>query len=73
MHWREHFPPHFHATSGSGEVSIDIETLEVVEGAFSPRALALVLEWAALHVDELRLNWELARAERPLSKIAPLR
>lgn len=49
-----------------------IETLEIVEGELPRRALALVLEWAALHRDELRENWELARAGLPLNLIDPL-
>jgi len=32
----------------------------------------MVLEWAALHRDELRRDWELARAGRTPVPIAPL-
>jgi hypothetical protein len=38
----------------------------------SRRAQALVLEWAALHRDELRQAWEAASANKEPSKIAPL-
>jgi hypothetical protein len=34
--------------------------------------VALVLEWAALHRDELRHDWQLARGGLPLDPIAPL-
>ena len=36
------------------------------------RALALVLEWAALHRDELRQAWEQASHNQEPSKIQPL-
>jgi hypothetical protein len=37
-----------------------------------PRALGLVMEWAAFHKDELFRNWERAQARQSLEKIAPL-
>jgi len=72
MFYREHAPAHFHAEYGDDEVLIEIDTLSVYRGALSPRALALVLEWAALHREELRRNWALARSEEPLPRIEPL-
>jgi len=44
----------------------------VIDGKMSRRALALVLEWAALHRDELRQAWSAASANQEPSKIAPL-
>jgi hypothetical protein len=73
MFYSEHGPPHFHARYGREKVAIDIRTLEVLEGRLPPRALGLVLEWAALHQDELVQDWELAREEQPPVKIEPLR
>jgi hypothetical protein len=32
----------------------------------------MVVEWAAVHQEELRQNWQLARMQEPLNKIAPL-
>lgn len=72
MFHRDHFPPHFHAEYGDDEVLINVDTLMVYRGQLPARVLAMVLEWAAVHSDELRDNWELARAERPLKRIAPL-
>jgi len=51
---------------------IAIEDLAVIRGQLTPRALALVREWAALHQAELVRDWELARAEAELRPIAPL-
>ena len=36
------------------------------------RAQSLVFEWAARYQNELRANWELARAGQPLQRIPPL-
>jgi hypothetical protein len=72
MYYRDHAPPHFHARYGEHDAEIGIEDSRVMEGALPPRALRLVVEWAALHRDELRENWASAREERPLKPIAPL-
>jgi hypothetical protein len=51
---------------------IAIETSAALRGSLSPRALGLVVEWAALHRAELMENWNLARADSVLRPIAPL-
>lgn len=72
MFWREHAPPHFHVSYGEFEASIDIRTLEVTDGKLPRRALALVLEWAVLHRDELNEDWKLCQSRQLPNKIAPL-
>ncbi len=72
MYYDEHGRPHFHARYAEHDASIAIDTLEILGGSLPRRALALVLEWAAAHRDELRANWDRARAEEPLEQIAPL-
>lgn len=67
-----HEPPHFHAEYAGSEALIVIDTLEVYRGELPRRALALVLEWAALHRDGLREDWQLARGGEPPQSIAPL-
>jgi hypothetical protein len=34
--------------------------------------LGYVIEWAALHEDELEQRWNAARTDQPIEKIAPL-
>ena len=51
---------------------MDINTLEVVEGRMSRRALAMVLEWAALRRAELQQAWAQASTNQEPSKILPL-
>ena len=47
MFFEDHNPPHFHAEYGSFEALIEIDTLAVIGGKLPPRALGLVMEWAA--------------------------
>ena len=72
MFFDEHNPPHFHARYGKDGVAIEVNTLKVLEGWIPPRALGLTIEWASQHKEELIQNWELARRNQSLKKIAPL-
>lgn len=71
MFYNEHGVAHFHAVYGEHEVCIEVET-GTVHGQFPTRALRLVLEWAALHKEQLLEDWQLARRGEPLKPIAPL-
>jgi hypothetical protein len=72
MYFREHGPPHFHAIYAGEDATIAIETLQVIEGRLSRRALNLVLDWAESHQAELMENWKLAREHELLKTIKPL-
>jgi hypothetical protein len=72
MFFDEHNPPHFHARYGSDQAAIEIGSLRLLEGRLPPRALGLVIEWAAQHQTELMRGWLLARDNKPPEKIAPL-
>ena len=72
MYFNDHDPPHFHVRYGEYSAKIDIDTFEVSDGSLPRRALALTLEWAALHRRELRENWAAARRGVELAQIAPL-
>ncbi|MCK9463605.1 MAG: DUF4160 domain-containing protein [Proteobacteria bacterium] len=72
MFFNDHEPPHFHASYGEDEALIAIDTLSVIRGHLPRRALALSVEWAVFHREELRTDWELARSGKPLAGIAPL-
>jgi hypothetical protein len=71
MFYKEHAPPHFHAEYGEYEISIQIQA-GIVEGKFPRRALNAVLDWYALHKEELLEDWNLASQRAPLKKINPL-
>jgi hypothetical protein len=72
MHCGDHAPPHFHARYGEHRALVEIELLRVLEGGLPPRALGLVVEWAALHCAELLENWRRGGTNQPLLPIAPL-
>lgn len=72
MYHNDHEPAHFHATYGEFEATFTIATLEIESGFLPRRAVSLVIEWAVEHRRELQLDWELARAGRPLARIEPL-
>jgi hypothetical protein len=72
MFFNDHEPPHFHVSYGEFEALIDVNTFEVYRGELPRRALALTLEWAALHRDELQQDWQLAKAGQLPRPIAPL-
>lgn len=73
MYFDDHGLPHFHAYYAEHSAKVAIDTLELIEGHLPRRALALVLEWASEHRDELRENWLRAVEHEPLEKIEPLR
>ena len=72
MFYDDHNPPHFHARYAKDWVAIEINSLRVLDGRFPSRALGLAIEWASQHQEELLRNWELAKNNQPLKKIAPL-
>ena len=72
MYYDDHGTPHFHAKYGEQEAMISIQPIRVVKGKLPKRGLSMVLEWAALHQEELLENWRLAESEKELSKIDPL-
>ncbi|MEC4895144.1 MAG: DUF4160 domain-containing protein [Oscillatoria sp. PMC 1051.18] len=72
MYYNDHPPPHFHVRYNQQKALVSIETLEIIEGKVSSRLLKMVQEWAELHQDELKENWELARNNQPLIKVEPL-
>jgi hypothetical protein len=73
MFWRDHAPPHFHVLYAEHQASIDIRDLRVIGGALPRRALTLVMEWAAIHQEELIEDWRLCRDGKPPKRIEPLK
>lgn len=73
MYWneRDHPVPHLHALHAESRASVSVDGV-VLAGALDARSLALVVEWARLHRDELVANWYRARQNRALVPIPPL-
>ena len=61
MYYNDHGPPHFHARYGDRVIRVAIENGHILSGTFPRRAQGFVLEWLALHRDEL--------LEEPLAKL----
>ena len=72
MFYDDHPPPHFHVRYGAQKAVVAIGSLAVIEGRLSPRALGLVIEWAALNREALREAWTLAEHHQVLRPIRPL-
>jgi len=72
MYFADHSPPHFHALYAEFEALIAIQTFEVMRGELPGRAMALVLEWAQQHREELLKDWELCVQNQMPAKIRPL-
>ena len=73
MYYDDHIPAHFHATYGSERAQFSIDPPGLIKGWISPRAMALVMEWTAMHREELLGAWAARSAGRPPGKIEPLR
>lgn len=72
MFYDDHSPPHFHAVYAGSELVVSISPIEVREGRAPARVRSLVLEWAAIHQQELIDDWDRCRnAQEPLP-IEPL-
>lgn len=72
MYHDEHNPPHFHAIYGGDEAVFGIRPLALLHGKVSGRTIALVMEWASMHQDELMDNWDRMRNEQPPMPVKPL-
>jgi hypothetical protein len=78
MFWRDHAPPHFHALYAEHEALIDLRDFRVIRGSLPRRAMALVamalvLEWATDHRDELMEDWSLCSRMQTPKTIEPLK
>ena len=72
MYFDDHNPPHFHAILGKFEAEVGIDPVALLRGRFPRRAFGMVVEWGALHQQELLENWELLHREQTPHKIPPL-
>ena len=72
MYFDDHEPPHFYAIYTGMEVQIGINPIVVLHERLPRRALSMVIEWAALHQQELMNNWNTMRFNEQPAKIEPL-
>ncbi|EAS2265026.1 DUF4160 domain-containing protein, partial [Salmonella enterica] len=50
-------PPHFHMIGPDFHALVDIRTLQVIQGTYSRKALAVVVDWASVHTEALMIEW----------------
>jgi hypothetical protein len=72
MYFGDHPPAHFHARYAGHQAKIDIDALSLMEGKLPARALGLVIEWAALHQQELKDAFARAANSEPPGRVEPL-
>ena len=72
MFYDDHPPPDFHAVYGEHELVVNISPIAVREGSAPSRVRSMVLEWAALHQEELLANWQRCHAGQTPEAILPL-
>jgi hypothetical protein len=61
-----------HASCNEFKATFSIDSLELILGGLPRRELRLVQEWAELHRDELRADWQLAMNGEEPQRIQPL-
>lgn len=72
MFYDEHNPPHFHAEYQGAKAVFDFDGNLIQGDLGSKTARKLIRDWIDLHRDELIEDWERARQDETLRKIAPL-
>jgi hypothetical protein len=72
MFYNDHDPPHFHARYQGFRARVLIADGKLIYGRLPPSVARLVKEWTILRHEALLRNWEAARAEGRLERIAGL-
>ena len=73
MYWNDHMPMHFHVKYAGLQATISIETGHIIRGLLPAKQLRLIMAWHELHKQELVKNWHLARENKKLKVISPLK
>ena len=68
----EHNPPHIHAYYNEYKISLNIKTMEFMDGDMPRKQKRLIQAWAELHEDELLADWKLAMNGESVYQISPL-
>jgi hypothetical protein len=70
MYFNDHAPPHFHVVYQGFRARVLIANGEIVGGRLPKTVARVVKEWAALRHDALMQNWNAARTDSQLERIA---
>lgn len=72
MFFDDHEPAHFHAEYDDCELVVGVVPIKLLRGRAPQRMQSMVLEWAALHQEELLANWRRCKSMRAPKPIEPL-
>lgn len=72
MYYDDHNPPHIHAIYGDSEAVYDLSGNKL-EGSLPGKQAKLVVAWISIHEDELKADWQLAKAGEKPFRIEPLK
>jgi hypothetical protein len=68
MYFDEHNPPHFHVRYNEFRATVEIRSLNILDGNLPAKVRGLIQEWAELHREELLKMWD----SKEFHKIDPL-
>lgn len=72
MQFNEHLPPHFHAQYQDFDAMFSLDG-ELLKGEMPKRQQKFIAAWAALHEEDLKVNWDLCRAQLTPMRLEGLR
>lgn len=72
MFFNDHDPPHFHVRYQGFRARVRIADGEVIDGRLPPTVTRVLKEWTALRREALMRNWQAARTDGTLERIAGL-
>lgn len=63
IYFRDHLPPHFHATYAEHEILMVIEDLSIYRGDLPPKQMKKLKKWAKEHQSLLQEIWDETRTD----------
>ena len=72
MFFNDHDPPHFHVRYQGFRARVRISDGEIIDGRLPPTVARVLKEWTDLRRDALMRNWQAARTDGQLERIAGL-
>lgn len=70
--YKKHNLPHIHVEYSEYDAVFDFEG-KIIRGKLPKKQTKLVQAWIEIHVEELKALWKLARDEKQIFKIDPLK
>ena len=71
VHWKDHPPPHVHASFGKDKAALRIDNGEVIAGSLPPKILSQVRDWLKERNGEVMAAWDNAAQMQAPSKVLP--